>query len=44
MGIYGALGVFLGVFAVARLRWEERFPVLAVAGLVVCVAAFVVLS
>ncbi len=43
MGIYGALGVFLGVFAVARLRWDERFPVLAVAGLIVCVAAFVVL-
>ncbi len=43
MGIYGALGVFLGVFAAARLRWEERFPVLAVAGLVVCVVAFVVL-
>lgn len=42
-GIYGALGVFLGVFAVARLRWDERFPVLAVAGLLVCVLAFVVL-
>lgn len=43
MGIYGALAVFLGVFAAARLRWEQRFPVLAVAGLVVCVLAFVVL-
>lgn len=43
MGIYGALGVFLGVFAVARLRWDERFPVLAVAGLLVCVVAFLVL-
>lgn len=43
MGVYGALGVFLGVFAAARLRWEERFPVLAVAGLVVCVAALAVL-
>ncbi|MFW6090011.1 MAG: DUF402 domain-containing protein, partial [Gemmatimonadota bacterium] len=43
MGIYGALGVFLGVFAAARLRWEERFPVLAVAGLVVCAAALAVL-
>jgi predicted RNA-binding protein associated with RNAse of E/G family len=42
-GIYGALGVFLGVFAVARLRWESRFPVLAVAGVVVCVVALVVL-
>ena len=43
MGIYGALGVFLGVFAAARLRWDERFPVLAAAGLVVCVVAFIVL-
>ena len=43
MGIYGALGVFLGVFAGARLRWEERFPVLAVAGLAVCVVALLVL-
>jgi len=43
MGIYGALGVFLGVFAAARLRWERRFPVLAAAGLVVCVAALAVL-
>jgi len=43
MGIYGTLAVFLGVFAVARLRWEQRFPVLAVAGLLVCALAFVVL-
>lgn len=43
MGIYGALAVFLGVFAVARLRWEQRFPLLAVAGLAVCVLAFVLL-
>lgn len=43
MGIYGALGVFLGVFAIARFRWDERFPVLAVAGLLVCVVAFLVL-
>ena len=43
MGIYGALGVFLAVFAGARLRWEQRFPVLAVAGLVVCAAALLVL-
>jgi predicted RNA-binding protein associated with RNAse of E/G family len=43
MGIYGALGVFLAVFAGARLRWESRFPVMAVAGLAVCVIAFLVL-
>lgn len=43
MGIYGALGIFLGVFAVARLRWDEQFPLLAVAGLLVCFVAFVVL-
>lgn len=43
MGIYGALGVFLGVFAIARFRWDEWFPVLAVAGLLVCVVAFLVL-
>jgi uncharacterized membrane protein YeiB len=43
MGIYGALGIFLAIFAWARFRWESRFPVLAVAGLVVCVLALVVL-
>ncbi|MFW6084460.1 MAG: DUF402 domain-containing protein [Gemmatimonadota bacterium] len=43
MGIYGALGVFLGVFAAARLRWDRRFPVLAVVGVVVCAVAFLVL-
>lgn len=42
-GIYGALGVFLAVFAVARLRWESRFPLLAVAGVAVCLVALVVL-
>jgi len=43
MGIYGALGVFLAVFAGARLRWESRFPLMAVAGLLVCVVAFIIL-
>jgi predicted RNA-binding protein associated with RNAse of E/G family len=42
-GIYGALGVFLAVFAVSRLRWENRFPLLAVAGVVVCLVALLVL-
>jgi len=43
LGIYGALGLFLAVFAGARLRWEARFPLLAVAGLVVCLVAFFIL-
>ncbi|MGD8495520.1 MAG: DUF402 domain-containing protein [Gemmatimonadales bacterium] len=43
LGIYGALGVFLAVFTAARLRWESRFPIMAVAGLAVCVLAFFVL-
>lgn len=42
-GIYGALGVFLAVFAGARLRWETRFPLMAVAGLLVCLVALVIL-
>lgn len=43
VGIYSALGVFLAVFAGARLRYEQRFPGLAVIGVVVCLAALLVL-
>ncbi len=43
MGIYGALAVFLAVFAAARLRYERKFPTLAVTGVVVCLAALAVL-
>ena len=43
MGVYGALAVFLAVFAVARLRYERTFPTLAVTGVVFCLAALAVL-
>ena len=43
VGIYSALGVFLGVFAAARLRYDQRFPGLAAMGIVVCLAALLVL-
>lgn len=43
IGIYSALGVFLGVFAVARFRYESRFPGLAATGVILCVAALLVL-
>lgn len=43
MGIYSALAVFLAVFALARFRYERRFPVLAVTGVLVCLAALAVL-
>ena len=36
VAIYSILALFLSIFAVARLRWERRFPVLAVAGILVC--------
>lgn len=41
--IYGTLGFFLGVFGVSRVIHDRRPPVLALAGLVVCVAALLVL-
>lgn len=43
VGIYGALFVFFSIFAIARFRWENRFPVLAVAGALVCIVALIVL-
>ncbi len=39
VGVYGALAVFLGIFAVARARCDRRFPALAATGLFVCVVA-----
>jgi hypothetical protein len=43
VAIYSILALFLSIFAVARLRWERRFPVLAVAGILVCLFALAVL-
>jgi len=43
VAIYSILALFLAIFAVARLRWERRFPVLAVAGILVCLFALSVL-
>lgn len=41
--VYGALALFLGVFAACRLRWDDRTPRLALAGLAVCAVALAVL-
>lgn len=41
--VYGALGFFLGVFAVSRIAYDRRLPGLALAGLALCVAALVLL-
>jgi predicted RNA-binding protein associated with RNAse of E/G family len=43
VAIYGILALFLGIFAVARLRYERRFPWIAAVGGVVCLAALAVL-
>jgi hypothetical protein len=43
IAIYSILSLFLAIFAIARLRWEKRFPVLAVAGILVCLFALAVL-
>ena len=43
VAIYSILALFLAIFAVARLRWERRFPILAVAGILVCLFALAVL-
>ena len=43
IAIYSILTLFLAIFAIARLRWERRFPVLAVAGIFVCLFALAVL-
>jgi len=43
IAIYSILALFLAIFAVARLRWERRFPVLAFAGILVCMFALAVL-
>lgn len=42
-GLYATLAVFLSIFAVSRAVFDRRFPVLAVTGLVVCVAALLIL-
>lgn len=43
IAIYSILTLFLAIFAIARLRWERRFPILAVAGILVCLFALAVL-
>ena len=43
IAIYSILFLFLSIFAIARSRWERRFPVLAVAGILVCLFALAVL-
>lgn len=42
-GLYSTLAVFLTIFAVSRARFDRRFPLLAVTGLAVCVAAILLL-
>ncbi len=42
-GVYATLALFLAIFAVSRVRHDRRFPVLAVAGLLVCALALLVL-
>lgn len=41
--VYGTLGFFLGVFAVSRIAFDRRTPALALAGLLLCVLALVLL-
>jgi hypothetical protein len=41
--VYGALGLFLGVFATCRAAFDRAWPGLALAGLGVCVIALIVL-
>jgi predicted RNA-binding protein associated with RNAse of E/G family len=43
IAIYGILALFLGIFAVARLRYERRFPWTAVVGILVCLVALAIL-
>ncbi len=43
VAIYTILALFLGIFAISRLHWERRFPVVAAAGIVVCLFALAVL-
>lgn len=41
--VYLALGGFLGIFAVCRVRFERRVPTVALAGLAVCLATLIIL-
>lgn len=41
--VYGALALFLGIFAAARALVERRIPALALAGLALCALALVIL-
>ncbi len=43
IAVYGALALFLGIFAVCRLVFEREFPLMAVAGLAVAIGALIVL-
>lgn len=41
--VYGALSLFLGIFAACRAAYDRRLPGIALAGLAVCLAAFLLL-
>jgi len=41
--VYGALGLFLAIFAFCRAVYDRTWPTLAIAGLVVCAVAFLIL-
>lgn len=41
--VYGTLGLFSAIFAVCRIRFDRAIPVFAIAGLLVTLAALVVL-
>lgn len=43
LGLYGALALFLTIFATCRLRFDRKMPILAFVGLLACAIAFTVL-
>lgn len=42
-GVYGALALFLAIFAVSRVRYDRQVPYLALAGLAVSLMALIIL-
>lgn len=42
-GVYAALGLFCGIFAVCRAWFDRRFPLYATSGLLVCLGALALL-
>ncbi len=43
VGVYGALALFLAIFAVSRIRYDQEAPYLALAGLAVSLIALIIL-